>query len=103
MDEDHRQYYVQQVANICIQLSSHRSGTIGGIAGSHLHDCWLDPFSYDFRSEILLANSTELGMSSTEFFFSHNDLAPGNIIVDPQEKRLVGIFDWESAGFVPRE
>ncbi|EXM12418.1 hypothetical protein FOTG_19081, partial [Fusarium oxysporum f. sp. vasinfectum 25433] len=22
---------------------------------------------------------------------------------DPQEKRLVGIIDWESAGYVPRE
>ncbi|EXK76671.1 hypothetical protein FOQG_18596 [Fusarium oxysporum f. sp. raphani 54005] len=103
MDEDHRQYYVQQVANICIQLSSYTSRRIGGIDGSQLHDSWLDPFSYDFRSETLLANSTQLGMSSTEFFFSHNDLAPGNIIVDPQEKHLVGIIDWESAGFVPRE
>jgi len=30
------------------------------------------------------------------------DLGPGNIIVDPLD-RSIGIIDWETAGFVPRE
>ncbi|KAF4470695.1 kinase-like domain [Fusarium albosuccineum] len=103
MDEDHRQYYVQQVVEICIQLSAHSSAEIGGVDGAQLADGWLDPVTFDFRPDTLLGNCAQLGMSSTLFHFSHNDLAPGNIIIDPNKKRLVGIIDWEMAGYVPRE
>ncbi|KAK7223177.1 hypothetical protein V2G26_011180 [Clonostachys chloroleuca] len=106
MNDDYRQYYAQQVAEICTQLSTHSSTRIGGVDNCYLSDSWLDPLTYDFRSETLLENCNQLGMqisSSTVFLFSHNDLAPGNIMVDPREKYLVGIIDWEMAGFVPRE
>ncbi|CAG9951548.1 unnamed protein product [Clonostachys rosea f. rosea IK726] len=85
MNADYRQYYVQQVAEICTQLSSHSSTRIGGVDNSQLCDSWLEPFTYDFRPEALLENS------------------PGNILVDPREKKIMGIIDWEMAGFVPRE
>lgn len=31
----------------------------------------------------------------------HNDLGPQNIFVDPNTFRIVGIIDWEFAGFFP--
>lgn len=44
----------------------------------------------------------ELGMDCSSFVFYHCDLGPGNIIVNPTEGSI-GILDWETAGFVPRE
>jgi hypothetical protein len=38
-----------------------------------------------------------------EFVFCHNDLAPQNIFVDPTSFQIVGIIDWEFAGFFPQE
>jgi serine/threonine protein kinase len=35
------------------------------------------------------------------FGFCHNDLAPQNIFVDPSTFQIVGIIDWEFAGFFP--
>ncbi|KAK3903233.1 kinase-like domain-containing protein [Staphylotrichum tortipilum] len=36
-----------------------------------------------------------------EFVLCHNDLAPQNIFVDPDTFRIVGIIDWEFAGYFP--
>ncbi|WEW56896.1 hypothetical protein PRK78_002353 [Emydomyces testavorans] len=37
-----------------------------------------------------------------EFVLCHNDLSPQNILVDPHDNfRIVGIIDWEFAGFFP--
>lgn len=41
-------------------------------------------------------------MNCSIFYFYHCDLGPGNIIVD-NDAQIVGILDWETAGFVPRE
>lgn len=38
-----------------------------------------------------------------EFVLCHNDLAPQNIFVDPETFRIVGIIDWEFAGYFPKE
>jgi hypothetical protein len=40
---------------------------------------------------------------TADFVFCHNDLAPQNIFVDPRTYRIVGIIDWEYAGFFPPE
>ena len=34
--------------------------------------------------------------------FSHADLRPENILVDPESLRITGIVDWEWAGWYPR-
>ncbi len=35
--------------------------------------------------------------------FAHADIAPMNLIVDPQEKSIRGLVDWEMAGFYPAD
>lgn len=40
-------------------------------------------------------------MDCSSFVFYHCDLGPGNILIGPQGS--IGIIDWETAGFVPRE
>ncbi len=41
-------------------------------------------------------------MDCSTFTFYHCDLGPGNIIVSLAEGSI-GIIDWETAGFVPKE
>ena len=41
-------------------------------------------------------------MDCSTFVFFHCDLGPGNIIVNLTEGSI-GIIDWETAGFVPKE
>lgn len=36
-----------------------------------------------------------------EFVLCHNDLAPQNIFIHPETFRIVGIIDWEFAGYFP--
>lgn len=43
-----------------------------------------------------------ISSDSDEFVLCHNDLAPQNIFVDPHNFRIVGIIDWEFAGFFPQ-
>jgi thiamine kinase-like enzyme len=33
--------------------------------------------------------------------FSHADLAPNNILVDPKQGKITGIIDWEFGGWYP--
>ena len=47
-------------------------------------------------------NAIAMGVDVSSLVFYHCDLGPGNIIVNPEKRRL-GIIDWEIAGFVPRE
>lgn len=82
---------------------------ISGVDGKWLLDYFLadhegDPRrddSYDFTAKGLLKSSLGLGMDCSCFVFYHCDLGPGNIIAGPQDS--VGIIDWETAGFVPKE
>lgn len=41
-------------------------------------------------------------MDCLTLMFCHCDLSPGNVIWDATTKS-VGLIDWETAGFVPRE
>lgn len=38
-----------------------------------------------------------------EKVFTHGDLQPVNIIVDPKTARITGLLDWETAGYSPPE
>lgn len=43
-----------------------------------------------------------LGMECSPLVFYHCDLGPGNIIIDPEDDSI-GIIDWETAGYVPKD
>ncbi|KAB5515598.1 kinase-like domain-containing protein [Coniochaeta sp. 2T2.1] len=103
MSDNEKEYYVNRIADICVELSGWESDAMTGVDGKELPDNWLDPCRtpHDFRAETLKGNCLQLGMECSTFVFGHNDLGPSNIIVD-REDLSVGIIDWEMAGFVPR-
>ncbi|KAK4159076.1 hypothetical protein QBC43DRAFT_327988, partial [Cladorrhinum sp. PSN259] len=53
--------------------------------------------------EILQENCVRIGMDVSSLVFYHCDLGPGNILIKPDNNRRIGIIDWETAGYVPRE
>ncbi|MCJ1407396.1 hypothetical protein MMC19_001467 [Ptychographa xylographoides] len=104
MDEAMKQYYVCRVANICKELAVWEADSISGVDGQYLSDGFLTRLRLpeDCSSLNLLKNCKDLEMDCSIFLFYHCDLGPGNIIVDP-DNRSIGIIDWETAGFVPKE
>lgn len=107
LSEDEKEYYVTSVANVCKEMMDWTSNTISGVDGGQLPDPWLSPYCNpsDYRPETLETNCKQLGLQITAdsiFVFFHNDLAPGNIIINPGQDKI-GIIDWEMAGFVPWE
>ena len=104
MDEEMKKHYVSQVTNSCKELAAWQADSISGIDGRYLSDRFLTRFglSEDCSPQTLLNNCKDLGMDCSTFVFYHCDLGPGNIIVNP-EKGSIGIIDWETAGFVPKE
>lgn len=105
MNEAMKQHYVSRVASICKELSVWQADSISGVDGQHLSDLFLTRLvlpNHDCCPQNLLNNCKELGMDCSKFYFYHCDLGPGNIIVNLAEGSL-GIIDWETAGFVPRE
>jgi predicted unusual protein kinase regulating ubiquinone biosynthesis (AarF/ABC1/UbiB family) len=53
--------------------------------------------------EILKEKCIGIDMDVSSLVFYHCDLGPGNILVEPDINRGIGIIDWETAGYVPRE
>ncbi|MCJ1386828.1 hypothetical protein MMC17_009956 [Xylographa soralifera] len=104
MDEAMKQHYVSRVANICKELAGWEADCISGVDGRHLSDRFLTQLKApsDCSPRNLLNNCKDLGMDCSIFIFYHCDLGPGNIIVNPAEGSI-GIIDWETAGFVPKE
>ncbi|KAG9230586.1 hypothetical protein BJ875DRAFT_507203 [Amylocarpus encephaloides] len=81
-----------------------RGERICGVDGQNLSDHFLTRLglSNDCSPQNLLKNCRELGLECSKFYFYHYDLGPGNIIVDTTTQSI-GIIDWETAGFVPKE
>jgi hypothetical protein len=104
MDEAMKQYYVSRVTDICKELARWQADSISGVDGQHLSDRFLtrSGLPKDYSPQNLLDNCKDLGMDCSTFVFYHCDLGPGNILVDPAEWSI-GIIDWETAGFVPKE
>jgi len=102
MDEAMKQHYVSRVANICKELAVWQADGISGVDGQHLSDRFLTRLGLpkDCSPRNLLNNCKDLGMDCSTFVFYHCDLGPGNIIVT---EGSIGIIDWETAGFVPKE
>lgn len=92
----------QMASDILPQLRRLRRGYIGSV------DSTLPVFPpsriYGLDRRVWPRISSSSGEEEEEFVFCHNDLAPQNIFVDPETSfRIVGIIDWEFAGFFPRE
>lgn len=104
MDEEMKQQYVSRVAKVCKELAAWQADGISGVDGQYLSDRYLTRIGMpkDCSPRNLLNNCKDLGMDCSAFMFYHCDLRPGNIIVNPGEGSL-GILDWETAGFVPKE
>ncbi|CZT52693.1 uncharacterized protein RSE6_14051 [Rhynchosporium secalis] len=104
MDEAMKQYYVSRIANICQELTKWEANSISDVDGRHLSELYLTRLGLpkDCSPRNLLNNCKNLEMDCSIFLFYHCDLGPGNIIVNPADRSL-GIIDWETAGFVPRE
>lgn len=104
MDEAMKQHYVSRVANICKELAVWQADSISGVDGQYLSDRFLtrSGLPEDCSPQNLLNNCKDLGMDCSIFVFYHCDLGPGNIIVNTAEDSI-GIIDWETAGFVPKE
>lgn len=96
-----KQHYVSQVVNSCKELAAWQADSISGVDGHYLSDAFLGK-SKDFDPQKLLDSCRALEMDCSTFIFSHCDLGPGNIIVN-HENGSIGIIDWETDGFVPKE
>jgi hypothetical protein len=103
MDEPRKQYYVCRVVDVCKELAVWQADYIGGVDGRHLSERYLTRFGQpeDCSPQNLLRNCESLGMDCSTLVLYHCDLGPGNIIILADGS--VGIIDWETAGFVPRE
>ncbi|KAI0537384.1 kinase-like domain-containing protein [Xylaria digitata] len=104
MEDTARQEYVCRIAKICMELATWEGEIIGGVDGKQLTDLYLLKSSaeVDFNPDHLLKNCKEIGMDCSSLVFYHCDLGPGNIILDECDGSI-GIIDWETAGYVPRE
>ena len=106
MDETIKQYYVSRIAEICQEMAMWRAHHISGVDGQYLSDQFLSHTRLgspiDCSPQNLLSNCKDLGMDCSTLTFYHCDLGPGNIIVSLTEGSI-GIIDWETAGFVPKE
>jgi hypothetical protein len=102
IDDAMKQHYVSRVTNICRELAVWQADSISGVDGQYLSDRFLTRLGLpkDCSPQNLLNNCKVLGMDCSTFIFYHCDLGPGNIIVNDGS---IGIIDWETAGFVPKE
>lgn len=104
MGEEAKQDCASQVVSICKELAAWQADSISGVDGEHLSDLFLTPLGTQKNCSPgnFLRNCLELGMDCSTFMFYHCDLGPENIIVKATGE-IVGIIDWETAGFVPKE
>ncbi|KAK4031331.1 kinase-like domain-containing protein [Parachaetomium inaequale] len=111
IDDTIRQHYIDRIADICLQLAERWKGeSISGVDGRELADAMLAKIDnpQSFAPQRLHAHCAKMGMDvniSTKPVFYHCDLGPTNILVDPSNNNpgVLGIIDWETAGYVPRE
>ena len=107
-----------QVANYCSKLARitslrYESATCRGVLEPYItvdaepsHPSWkprpLGPFSLEeLKSYLFQQSTTYYPQVKLPFYFYHADLGPSNIMVSASGK-VMGILDWESAGFYPR-
>jgi len=105
MDEDEKQQCVSRIISIIKELSVWKNDAIAiaGVDGAQLPKSWLDVVRnpHEFTPVTPRKNCIDLGMDCSTFVFCHSDLGPYNIIVNPEQKNVVGIIDREIAGYIP--
>ncbi|KAK3634400.1 hypothetical protein LTR56_015279 [Elasticomyces elasticus] len=102
MDERMKQQCVSQVVNICGELATWHGERVSGVDGNYLSELYLSGKDTALDPDSLLKVCRIVGMDCSRLVFCHCDMGPGNIIVNMREG-VVGIVDWETAGFVPKE
>ncbi|KAI0202323.1 hypothetical protein F4808DRAFT_468463 [Astrocystis sublimbata] len=103
MEETVRQECISRIAKICMELASWEGDSISGVDGKQLADRYfIKSREMNFDPDNLLKNCKEVGMNCSSFHFYHCDLGSGNILYD-EEDGSIGIIDWETAGYVPKE
>jgi serine/threonine protein kinase len=102
MSEELRQYYVERVAGLCETMTGWKGEAVCGVDGGQVMELYLANDDKCLEPEVLRKNCLGMGMDVSDLVFSHCDLGPGNILVEP-ETRGLGVIDWEIAGYVPRE
>lgn len=85
----------QMESNILPQLRSLRRNYIGSVDNKLPVFPPQRVYGLDRRPWPRISSDAE------EFVLCHNDLGPQNIFVDPISFQIVGIIDWEFAGFFP--
>lgn len=94
---------VERIVSVCAELAVPAPGiSISGVDDRFLSERYLCGRELDCSPTNLRKSCLELGMDCSTLVFYHCDLGPSNIMVDLQTDNI-GIIDWETAGFVPRE
>lgn len=105
LDDRWRNYYIGAVVNVCRFLECCEGDTLCGVDGKNVLEPYLikHEADEDYSPHNLLRGCELMGMDCSKFVFYHADLGPGNIIVEnTPETGVIGIIDWEIAGFFPR-
>ncbi|KAK3944326.1 kinase-like domain-containing protein [Diplogelasinospora grovesii] len=111
--------YLKQMRSLEITFLEGGSSKVGGVGGTKGFDhrlgssrCW-GPFATlsEFHTHIRFGEPVEdwvhepdvMAVHQTLYTlkFTHADIHPGNIRVDPKTYRITGIVDWEFAGWYP--
>lgn len=111
MDEASKNLCAERVVAICKELNldtGNPNQTICGVDGRHLEDPWLvfGPVKTEMSHAAYYKSAVGLGIECSELVLHHNDMGPQNVLVDLTKQptgSAVGIIDWESLGFVPKD
>ncbi|KAJ5648945.1 uncharacterized protein N7484_002668 [Penicillium longicatenatum] len=105
LDENWKNYYMSAIVDVCKFLECREGDNLCGVDGNNVLERYLVKrgAEEDFSPHNLRQGCEIMGMDCSKFVFYHADLGPGNIIVeDIPETGVIGIIDWEIAGFFPR-
>ncbi len=102
MNEETRGYYVRRVGEVCERMAEWKEEAVAGVDGGWLTELYLEK-GRGLEPGRLKENCIGMGMDVSDLVFYHCDLGPGNMLVEPENARGIGIIDWEVAGYVPRE
>jgi Ser/Thr protein kinase RdoA (MazF antagonist) len=123
LSELQRAAIVQTVAGYIKELSQLTSSRVESASGKgvleghldhpkpHSQPSWkpqlLGPMSRSEFSEFLRSRTSPdaqdgIPAIGEQFHFYHCDLGPGNIMISQEDGKVIGILDWESAGFLPK-
>ncbi|KAJ5135372.1 uncharacterized protein N7515_004650 [Penicillium bovifimosum] len=105
LNKEWRDHYMDAVVSVCKFLGSLESDMLSGVDGKNVLEPFLIKYGAkeDYSSHNLLQGCESMNMDCSKFVFYHADLGPGNIMVEETpETGVVGIIDWEVAGFFPK-